>query len=235
MRTDEATTAFVSDDDSSLKSDDCSGSNRVKYLYSYGGKILPRPGDGKLRYVGGETRVMAADRSISFADLIAKMAEVLGCDVLLKCQLPGEDLDALVSIKSDEELESILEEYDRLGTKLRVFLFPKPANPCRAVALSGPSMPAVAASRTVARGSGGHMKAESVTICSTPRISQTLQGLEKHSCTALNPLPRIRFARKAAKESSYRKAAAFNCISKNPYQGGGLAGYRAHPQFLVQY
>ncbi|GLJ32064.1 hypothetical protein SUGI_0645710 [Cryptomeria japonica] len=177
----EANTPWVLDDESSIKSDNCSGSNRVKYLYSYGGKILPRSADGKLHYVGGETRVMAANRNISFADLIAKMAETLGSDVLLKCQLPGEDLDALVSIKSDEELHNMLEEYEMLPTKLRVFLFPKPANPCRAVALSGPST------------------------------------------------PRIQFARKAAKESSYRKAAAFNCISKNPCQGGGLA------HFLVQY
>ena len=125
------------------------------------------------------------------------MAKVLSCDVLLKCQLPGEDLDALVSIKSDEELESMLEEYDSLSMKLRVFLFPKPPNPCRAF---------------------GHMK-----------------GSEKHLCRALNPLPRTRFARKATKESSFRKTAPFNCISKNSYHGGGIAGYGVHPQVLVQY
>lgn len=38
----------------------------VKFLYSYGGKILPRSTDGKLRYVGGLTRVLAVDRSVSF-------------------------------------------------------------------------------------------------------------------------------------------------------------------------
>lgn len=45
-----------------------SASNRIiKFLYSYGGKILPRRIDGKLRYVGGHTRVLAVDRSISYA------------------------------------------------------------------------------------------------------------------------------------------------------------------------
>lgn len=39
----------------------------IKFLCSYGGKILPRHPDGKLRYVGGETRVLAVDRSISFS------------------------------------------------------------------------------------------------------------------------------------------------------------------------
>lgn len=43
--------------------------NTVKFLCSYGGKILPRHPDGKLRYVGGETRVLAVDRSTSFAGL----------------------------------------------------------------------------------------------------------------------------------------------------------------------
>ena len=42
-----------------------SGSS-LKFLCSYGGKILPRSTDGKLLYVGGHTRVLSVDRSISF-------------------------------------------------------------------------------------------------------------------------------------------------------------------------
>ena len=41
--------------------------NRVKFLCSHGGRILPRPADGHLKYVGGETRVVALSRSITFA------------------------------------------------------------------------------------------------------------------------------------------------------------------------
>jgi hypothetical protein len=41
--------------------------NAIKILYSYGGKILPRSTDGELRYVGGHTRVLSVDRSISFS------------------------------------------------------------------------------------------------------------------------------------------------------------------------
>jgi hypothetical protein len=43
-----------------------SGSS-LKFLCSYGGRILPRSTDGKLRYVGGHTRVLSVDRSISFS------------------------------------------------------------------------------------------------------------------------------------------------------------------------
>ena len=43
--------------------------NRVKFLCSYGGKILPRQGDANLKYVGGETRVVAVPRHIKFSGL----------------------------------------------------------------------------------------------------------------------------------------------------------------------
>lgn len=42
-------------------------SGTLKFLCSYGGKILPRQTDGKLRYVGGLTRVLAVERSVSFS------------------------------------------------------------------------------------------------------------------------------------------------------------------------
>ena len=42
----------------------------MKFLCSYGGKILPRYTDGTLRYAEGQTRV-AVDRSISFTGLCA--------------------------------------------------------------------------------------------------------------------------------------------------------------------
>lgn len=49
----------------------------------------------------------------------------------IRCQLPTEDLDALVSIKSDEDLINLLEEYNQLTLltssstmKIRAFLSP---------------------------------------------------------------------------------------------------------------
>nr|XP_043606254.1 uncharacterized protein LOC122578371 [Erigeron canadensis] len=106
----------------------------VKFLCSYGGKILPRYPDGKLRYYGGETRVLAVDRFISFSELSVKLEELCGTPVaLLRCQLPSEDLDALVSITSDEDLVNLIEEYERTQQqppdfKVRAFLS-LPKNP----------------------------------------------------------------------------------------------------------
>ncbi|GLT86513.1 hypothetical protein SLE2022_378090 [Rubroshorea leprosula] len=105
----------------------------IKFLCSYGGKILPRYPDGKLRYQGGQTRVLAVDRSITFSELSLKLREMCGTAVCLRCQLPAEDLDALVSITSDEDLANLIEEYDRVASppsslKIRAFLsLPKSA------------------------------------------------------------------------------------------------------------
>ncbi|KAJ6704587.1 hypothetical protein OIU85_030403 [Salix viminalis] len=102
--------------------------NRVKFLCSYGGKILPRAVDGHLKYVGGETRVIAIPRGITFSELTMKLSAEFEGDMVLKHQVIPEELDILVSVKSDEDLKHMLEEYDRhesAGTpKFRAFLFP---------------------------------------------------------------------------------------------------------------
>ncbi|XP_059443705.1 protein PAL OF QUIRKY-like [Corylus avellana] len=102
----------------------------IKFLCSYGGKILPRYTDGELRYVGGLTRVLAVDRSISFAELMVKLGEFCGYSVNLRCQLPSGDLETLISISSDEDLANLVEEYDRASSlmshplKIRAVLSP---------------------------------------------------------------------------------------------------------------
>ncbi|XP_062116158.1 protein PAL OF QUIRKY [Humulus lupulus] len=86
----------------------------LKFFCSYGGKILHRPSDGQLRYVGGHNRVLTVDRSICFAELMVKLGEFCGFSPDLKCLLPNGDFETLVTIKSDEELASLLEEYVRV-------------------------------------------------------------------------------------------------------------------------
>ncbi|XVE63915.1 hypothetical protein DITRI_Ditri07aG0059400 [Diplodiscus trichospermus] len=107
-------------------------SEAIKFLCSYGGKILPRSSDGKLRYIGGLTRVLSIDRSISFTELMVKLVEFCGYSVTLRCQLPNGDLDTLISIKSDDDLANVIEEYDEAAltsissapSKIRTILSP---------------------------------------------------------------------------------------------------------------
>ena len=109
------------------------GKSKVKFMCSFGGKILPRPSDGLLKYVGGETRVIAVSPDITFAELTKKLTEMTdnNNDTVLKYQITPEDLDALVSVKSDEDLKHMMDEHNRHHhndtPKLRTFLFP--ANP----------------------------------------------------------------------------------------------------------
>nr|CAB3467253.1 unnamed protein product [Digitaria exilis] len=118
--------------------DDAASSGKVKLMCSFGGRIAPRPGDGALRYVGGQTRLISVPRSASFRELLRKVEAVDeagggvgGGGVLVRYQLPGEDLDSLISVSGPEDYENMMEEYEKLAAatpdgsaKLRVFLFP---------------------------------------------------------------------------------------------------------------
>ncbi|KAL2513883.1 uncharacterized protein Fot_27854 [Forsythia ovata] len=113
---------------SAPSTDPSSPRNRLKFLCSHGGKILPRPADGHLKYVGGETRVVSVPRDIAFQELMKKITYLIDGEMILKYQLVPEELDALVSVKSDEDLRHMFNECDRHGSakfpRLRAFLFP---------------------------------------------------------------------------------------------------------------
>nr|CAB3468548.1 unnamed protein product [Digitaria exilis] len=121
-----AATAGVADEGGSV-----GGGERMKLLCSLGGRILPRPVDGALRYAGGDTRIVSVPRGVSLPDLLVRLADAYGGATgphfAVKYQLPDEGLDALISVSSPEDLDNMVEEYDKLGgasPKLRVFIFP---------------------------------------------------------------------------------------------------------------
>lgn len=103
----------------------------IKFMVSYGGKIQLRSHDNHLSYVAGDTKILSVDRNIKFSLFLSKLSAL--CDahnICFKYQLPGEDLDALISVTNDEDLEQLMLEYDRLHggaakpARLRLFLFP---------------------------------------------------------------------------------------------------------------
>eukprot|EP00252_Welwitschia_mirabilis_P021306 TRINITY_DN542_c0_g1_i6.p1 TRINITY_DN542_c0_g1~~TRINITY_DN542_c0_g1_i6.p1 ORF type:complete len:1450 (+),score=256.59 TRINITY_DN542_c0_g1_i6:254-4603(+) len=89
---------------------------KMKFLCSFGGSFLPRPKDGKLRYAGGDTRIVVVQRNVKYSDLVSKLREVCdlkkGISVQLKYQRPNGDLNSLVSLSSDEDVRRMTEEYD---------------------------------------------------------------------------------------------------------------------------
>ncbi|KAL7586257.1 uncharacterized protein LOC111908357 [Lactuca sativa] len=120
----------ASDHASDEGGDDSASGRKVKFLCSFGGKILPRPSDGVLRYVGGDTRIISFRRDVRFNELLQKMYDSYGQNLVIKYQLPDEDLDALVTVSRPDDLVNMMDEYDKLverssdgSAKLRVFLF----------------------------------------------------------------------------------------------------------------
>ncbi|KAL9386583.1 hypothetical protein Peur_019707 [Populus x canadensis] len=106
---------------------ECAFSGKMKFLCSFGGRILPRPNDGKLRYVGGETRIISIRKNVTWEELAKKTLAICDQPHTIKYQLPGEDLDALISVSSDEDLHHMIEEYQGLeknggSQRLRIFL-----------------------------------------------------------------------------------------------------------------
>ncbi|OWM63683.1 hypothetical protein CDL15_Pgr008226 [Punica granatum] len=119
---------------------------KAKFMCSYGGKIHPRPHDNQLSYIGGETKIFAVERNVKFSTMIAKLASLCGePDVTFKYQLPGEELDALISVTNDDDLDHMMHEYERLfrspGKPARMRLFIFPASPNTSTGSFGPGHP----------------------------------------------------------------------------------------------
>ncbi|KAG6516173.1 hypothetical protein ZIOFF_026622 [Zingiber officinale] len=101
---------------------------RVKSLCSYGGKFLPRPSDGKLRYVGGDTHIIQLSKDMPWKELMKRAKRMFNQTQTIKYQLPGEEIDALVSVFCDEDLQHMIDEfivleYNQIEQKPRMFLF----------------------------------------------------------------------------------------------------------------
>ncbi|KAF9591880.1 hypothetical protein IFM89_008926 [Coptis chinensis] len=107
--------------------------SKLRLMCSYGGHIVPRPHDKSLCYLGGDTRIIVVDRHSSLSDLSRRLSRSLlnGRNFTVKYQLPNEDLDSLISVTTDEDLDNMIDEYDRTSSpssikpsRLRLFLFP---------------------------------------------------------------------------------------------------------------
>ncbi|XP_074369911.1 uncharacterized protein LOC141711387 [Apium graveolens] len=121
------------------------GNYKIKLMVSYGGKIRPRQHDNQLTYVAGDTKIFAVDRNIKFSLFLSKLlnlSQLQSNSVSFRYQLPGEDLDALISVTNDEDLEHMMVEYDRVyrastkPVRLRLFLFPASPAPSSAFSSS---------------------------------------------------------------------------------------------------
>ncbi|CAN1143698.1 hypothetical protein LINPERPRIM_LOCUS26654 [Linum perenne] len=251
-------------DDSASASAASSPTSRVKFLCSHGGKILLRPPDGHLKYVGGETRVIAVPRDLRFSDLMKKLRAEFESDVVLKYQVVPDDLDILVSVRTDEDLKHMLEEYDRHEsqgiTKFRAFLFP--SNPTFLDAQTPVSDPHAAEQRYIEAVNGSYRSGAysrqnsnygsrptfSISACNSPNCgspesnrSDTMSP-EHRSSMMNNPLSNNSFS--TSKQSMSRVRSSPSLCSLNSYQqqgGGGSTSnfsnhniHRPYPHYYQQ-
>ena len=97
---------------------------KAKLLCSFGGEFISQ--QGKPFYVGGKTRLVSIDRSVSFRSLLSKMSELYDADpssLDIKFQLPDGGLESrLVSVETDDDVRNMMEEFDS-NRKIPIFLF----------------------------------------------------------------------------------------------------------------
>ncbi|XP_033133482.1 uncharacterized protein LOC103835588 [Brassica rapa] len=100
---------------------------KLRLLCSYGGRIMPIPPSNSLEYIGGETRIVAVPRDISFSAFFQLLSGKLlhGRSFSLKYRLPSCDLDSLITVNDNEDLQNMIAEYDSASPqRIRLFLFP---------------------------------------------------------------------------------------------------------------
>uniref|UniRef100_A0A0E0KET0 Protein kinase domain-containing protein n=1 Tax=Oryza punctata TaxID=4537 RepID=A0A0E0KET0_ORYPU len=99
---------------------------RIKFICNFGGRFLPRPSDGQLRYVGGERHLIKISRDISWKELICKTSKLIRRAHMIKYHLPGEQMNMLISITCDDDLRNMIDEcivLERTKALLTVYLF----------------------------------------------------------------------------------------------------------------
>ncbi|XP_066389268.1 uncharacterized protein [Miscanthus floridulus] len=99
---------------------------KIKFICSFGGVFLPRPSDGELRYVGGERHLVRIDRDMSWRELTCKTTKLIRRDHTIKYHLPGEQLNMLISITSDDDLRNMIDEcifLEASRERLTMYLF----------------------------------------------------------------------------------------------------------------
>ncbi|XP_068649135.1 uncharacterized protein [Aristolochia californica] len=110
-----------------------SSMRQIKLLCSFNGTFQKRSQwPGKLRYVGGESRILALERNIGISRLLSRIAELgpMCHSFSIKYQLPQPDCSGeqpLVSVDTDEDVLWMIEEHERLlaegiNARIRVFV-----------------------------------------------------------------------------------------------------------------
>uniref|UniRef100_A0ACD5YKD1 Uncharacterized protein n=2 Tax=Avena sativa TaxID=4498 RepID=A0ACD5YKD1_AVESA len=99
---------------------------KIKLICNFGGRFLPRPSDGELRYIGGDRHLIKISRDISWQEFIYKTTRLIRRAHTIKYHLPGEQVSMLISITSDDDLRHMIDEcmvLERSKEMVTMYLF----------------------------------------------------------------------------------------------------------------
>ena len=104
---------------------------RLRLMCSFGGKIVIQ--GRKQHYFGGDTRLVVLEHDCSYSSLVAQIRGTCSTSIplVIKCQLPGESFNYLITIANDEDLVNVIKEQEEFNTshestsRLHFFVSPK--------------------------------------------------------------------------------------------------------------
>ncbi|DBA94196.1 hypothetical protein WJX77_007431 [Trebouxia sp. C0004] len=116
---------------------------KMKFVCRWGGELV-QDSQGRLAFEGGETRLCTLPKAVRYRDFVTKLRELTGqpgapgTEMVLKYQLPGHNMEELISLRTNEDLEEFKDEHDDLASNFtqgspaqRLRLFVLPSSPSR--------------------------------------------------------------------------------------------------------
>ena len=98
--------------------------SKAKLLCNFGGEFTRQLGN--LSYMGGKTRLVLVDRSVSFDELRSKLSQLTGASpfsIEIKYQLPDESLESrLVSVECEDDVVAMMSEFEA-SQRIQVYIF----------------------------------------------------------------------------------------------------------------
>ncbi|XP_034711961.1 uncharacterized protein LOC117934406 isoform X3 [Vitis riparia] len=168
--------------------------SKAKLLCNFGGEFTRQL--GKLSYMGGKTRLVLVDRSVSFDELRSKLSQLTcACpfSIEIKYQLPDESLESrLVSVECEDDVVAMMSEFEA-SQRIQVYIFASDHRESASPVVAQPVFSGPASTHGVGEG----ISQASVDSHTSPALSELVNGRESDTLTVGQEFPDARCFRDA--------------------------------------